>query len=102
MSKQRKRKTVIHVNQHALRFNAKTGERKPVITVKSGKTNRYAMQAIFRDANGVEIGRVVYADGVNVKPLSCGARAWIQLTGEGSLELIDEGEPFDPTTCSVV
>jgi hypothetical protein len=35
-----KRKTIIHVNMHVIRANAKTGARDPVLTVKQGKSNR--------------------------------------------------------------
>ena len=34
-------KTRIHVNQHVIRRNGKTGERSPVLTVKRGRTNTY-------------------------------------------------------------
>lgn len=46
-------KTRIHVNQHVIRKNAKTGERKPVLTVYSPD-----------------------------KPLSCGAKVWIETEAE--------------------
>ena len=32
-------KTIIHVNQHVIRQNGKTGERNPVLTVKTYKSN---------------------------------------------------------------
>lgn len=67
-------KTIIHVNQHVIRSNQKTGAREPVITVKQGKKNTYTHE--------VEIlgpSRVVYSPD---KPLSCGARVWIETTGE--------------------
>ena len=35
-------KAIIHINQHKIRSNAKTGEREPVITVKTYKSNEYA------------------------------------------------------------
>ena len=67
-------KTIIHVNQHVIRSNQKTGAREPVITVKQGKKNTYTHE--------VEIlgpSRVVYSPD---KPLSCGARVWIETTSE--------------------
>jgi hypothetical protein len=67
-------KTIIHVNQHVVKSNIKTGEREPVLTVKTYKTNTYA--------NEVEIkgdSKVVYS---HDKPLSCGARVWIETEGE--------------------
>ena len=63
-------KTIIHVNQHVIRSNSKTGERKPVLTVKTYKSSTYA--------HAVEIDgpcRVVYSPD---KPLSCGAKVWIE------------------------
>ena len=63
-------KHIIHVNQHVIKRNTKTGERNPVLTVKSYKDNQYAHE--------------VRIDGPCViryspdKPLSCGARVWIE------------------------
>jgi hypothetical protein len=77
-------KTVIHVNQHVIRRNGKTGGRAPCLTVKSGKSNTYAHEAIILDAEGNEAARVVYrAD----KPLSCGAKVWIE-TQNGVIPLV--------------
>ncbi len=67
-------KTVVHVNQHKIKRNQKTGEREPVLTVKTYKSNTYAHE--------VEIAgpcKVVYRPD---KPLSCGARVWIETEGE--------------------
>lgn len=68
-------KTIIHVNQHNIRHNTKTGDRKPVLTCKTYKSNNYGHQAIIYDKAGVEVCRVVYS---HDKPLSCGARVWIE------------------------
>lgn len=35
-------KTIVHVNQHNVRHNAKTGDTLPVLTVKTYKSNTYA------------------------------------------------------------
>lgn len=67
-------KTVIHVNQHVIRANKKKGEQKPVLTVKTSNTNVYAHE--------VEISgpcKVIYRPD---KPLSCGARVWIETTSQ--------------------
>lgn len=67
-------KTIIHVNQHKIRSNQKTGKREPVLTVKTYKSNRYA--------HSVEIKgpcTVVYSPD---KPLTCGARVWIETASE--------------------
>jgi len=64
-------KTVIHVNQHAIKRNNKVcGEGEPVLTVKTYKSNRYARRVRI---NGP--ADVVYSKN---KPLSCGARCWIE------------------------
>jgi hypothetical protein len=68
-------KTIVHVNQHKIRENLKQGTTNPVLTVKDYKSNRYATNAIIRDASGNEVARVVYSPN---KPLSCGARVWIE------------------------
>jgi len=66
--------TRVHVNQAIIRANLKTGARDPVITVKRGRTNTYAHE--------VEIlgpSRVVYSPD---KPLSCGAKVWVETAAE--------------------
>ena len=66
-------KTIIHVNQHNIRANSKREEGEsplPVLTIKTYKSNIYA--------NEVEISgpsKVVYSPD---KPLSCGAKVWIE------------------------
>ena len=67
-------KTIIHVNQSIIRRNTKNGSTEPVLTVKSYKTNRYATSVSI---NGPS--RVVYSPH---KPLSCGARVWIETESE--------------------
>lgn len=68
-------KTIIHVNQHIVRSNTKNGTDEPCLTVKTYKENRYTSNAIIRDEDGNEVARVVYSPH---KPLSCGARCWIE------------------------
>ena len=70
----KKMKTIIHVNQHKIRSNKKHGLDEPVITVKTSKSNTYA--------NSVDIkgpSKVIYSPD---KPLSCGAKVWIETTSE--------------------
>lgn len=67
-------KTIIHVNQHKIRSNIKNDVVEPVLTVKSCKSNIYAHE--------VEIlgpSKIVYSP---KKPLSCGARVWIETESE--------------------
>jgi len=68
-------KTIIHVNQHVIRKNAKKGATEPVLTVKTYKTNRYSHEAVIKSDNGKELARIVYRPD---SPLSCGARVWIE------------------------
>lgn len=67
-------KTIIHVNQHVIRENARTGERNPTLTVKTYKSNEYASEV---QINGPS--KVVYSPD---KPLSCGAKVWIETHAE--------------------
>ena len=67
-------KRKIHVNQHKIRSNNKTGSREPVITVKTYKSNDYCQEAIIDGPC-----KVVYSPD---KPLSCGARVWIETESE--------------------
>jgi hypothetical protein len=76
-------KTVIHVNQHKIRSNIKRDDPEPVLTVKDYKQNRYAHEVVIK-TNGDEVARIVYRPH---KPLSCGARCWIETTQD--VELID-------------
>lgn len=70
-------KMVIHVNQHILKRNRKTGERNPPLTAKkkSGGRAHKAHQISIVDEQGREVARVVYSPD---KPLSCGAVCWIE------------------------
>lgn len=83
----RSKKHIIHVNQHIIRRNIKHDEKEPVLTVKHKRSNTYAFQAIIKDDDGNEIARVVYSPD---KPLSCGARVWIETENEPELILTNE------------
>ena len=67
-------KTIIHVNQHNVKANAK-GANLPVITCKTYKNNTYANEVIIYDKNGEVAAKVIYSPN---KPLSCGAKVWIE------------------------
>jgi hypothetical protein len=67
-------KTIIHVNQHVIKANAKSGANDPVLTVKTYKSNTYA--------HAVEISgpsRLIYKPN---NPLSCGAKVWLETDSE--------------------
>lgn len=67
-------KTKIHVNQHVIKSNSKTGANDPVLTVKTYKDNRYAHEVRILGES-----KVVYSPD---KPLSCGAKVWIETDAE--------------------
>ena len=67
-------KTIIHVNQHVTKSNRKNGVEDPVLTVKDCKQNRYAHEVEIKGDS-----KVCYSPD---KPLSCGARVWIETTNE--------------------
>jgi hypothetical protein len=99
-------KTVIHVNQHAIKKNRITGNRitgnrNPVITCKTYKENTYGHQAVIYDDHGNEVARVIYSPD---KPLSCGAHVWIET--KNRVEVLTEpvsdslSLEADPSQCS--
>lgn len=67
-------KTIIHVNQHIIRANNKSEERDPPLTIKTYKENRKGFEAEITGS-----ARVVYRPD---KPLSCGAKVWIETESE--------------------
>jgi hypothetical protein len=67
-------KTIIHVNQHVVKANAKNGTNEPVLTVKTYKDNLYTHCVHIKGES-----RVVYSPD---KPLSCGAKVWIETQAE--------------------
>jgi hypothetical protein len=73
-----KMKKKIHINQHIIRSNKKLDKNDPVITIKTSKTNTYAKE--------IEIlgrSKVIYSPD---KPLSCGAKVWIETEADVVLE----------------
>ena len=68
----------IHVNQHVIKANAKSGDRNPVFTIKQGGKNTYATRV--KVVGEMEL---VYSPD---KPLSCGAKVWIETRGDITLD----------------
>ena len=64
----------IHINQHKIKANKKYNLNDPVITVKTSKSNIYGHEVDIKGPS-----KVVYNPD---KPLSCGARVWIETTAE--------------------
>ena len=68
----------IHINQHKIRSNKKHNLNEPVITVKTSKSNDYAHEV---EINGPS--KVIYSPD---KPLSCGAKVWVETEAEVNLK----------------
>ena len=68
----------IHVNQHVIKANAKYGENNPVFTIKQGGKNTYAY-------NVKVVGEMELFYSPD-KPLSCGAKVWIETRGDIELD----------------
>jgi len=64
----------IHINQHKIRSNKKHNLDEPVITVKTSKSNDYAHSVEIKGPS-----KIVYSPD---KPLSCGAKVWIETESE--------------------
>lgn len=62
--------TVIHVNGGHIKGNRKTGQTKPIFTVKRGKENIKTNSVVIKGPS-----ELIYSPD---NPLNCGARAWIE------------------------
>ena len=82
-------KTIIHVNQHVIRSNDKNGDNAPVLTCKTYKSNDYAHEAIIFDKHGDEVAKIIYRPD---KPLSCGAKVWIETQNIVKTKIINENQ----------
>lgn len=71
------KKTIIHVNQHNIKANAK-GATLPVLTCKTYNTNDYANEAIIYGQDGLIAAKIIYSPN---NPLPCGAKVWIETYG---------------------
>ena len=67
-------KTIVHVNQHKIKANTKHGTNDPVLTVKTYKSNTSAHTVRIMGPS-----EVIHSP---QKPLSCGARVWIETRSE--------------------
>lgn len=64
----------IHVDQHAIRRNRKTGASDPPISVKTYRDNTKCFEVEIHGPS-----RLVYSP---EQPLPCGARVWIETQAE--------------------
>ena len=74
------KRQVIHVNQHIIKANRKSGERTPPLTMKSYNKNVNATE-ISIDGKA----RVIYSPD---KPLPCGAVVWIETDDNAIVEVL--------------
>ena len=79
----------IHVNQHVIKANAKNGENNPIFTIKQGGKNTYAHNVKVKG----EMELVYSPD----KPLSCGAKVWIETRGDIILDKSSDTKDLSPT-----
>ena len=79
----------IHVNQHVIKANAKNGENNPIFTIKQGGKNTYAHNVKVKG----EMELVYSPD----KPLSCGAKVWIETRGDITLDKSSDTKDLSPT-----
>lgn len=85
-------KKIIHINQHIIKRNLKNKQQDPVITIKTSKSNVYAKEVII---NGPS--KVIYSPD---KPLSCGAKVWIET--ESEITIIGESKtPKELKKCNI-
>jgi hypothetical protein len=68
------RKKVIHINRNVIDSNRKHNKSDPPVTVKTSNSNHYGSEIEIEGPS-----KVIYSPD---KPLSCGARMWIETTSE--------------------
>jgi len=73
----------VHVDQHRIKSNSKSGEDAPVLTVQA-RGGPYKAHEVSIDGPA----RIVYDGSV----LSCGAKCWIETTAEVTTHLRGESE----------
>lgn len=67
-------RSIIHIDQHAIRANRKDGLNRPVVSVKTYKSNTKCHRALIHGPS-----ELIYSP---YKPLSCGARVWLKTQAE--------------------
>jgi hypothetical protein len=90
-------KKILHVAQDAIRKNAKHGTSDPAIIIRTSKGGMRAHEAALI-VDGREVGRFVYRPH---KPLSCGARLWLEVNDQICDIIPVEPENQDESVCPV-
>ena len=70
-------KTIVHVNQHMIKYNQQHKTEFPVLTVKHRGKTYYAHEINYHGHS-----KTVYSPS---KPLSCGAVCWVETDGDATL-----------------
>lgn len=71
----------IHVSQPRIRNNVKTGARDPAISIVTSKGTQHAHEVVIKGPS-----KMIYSPD---KPLSCGARLWIETDADVDLIVHD-------------
>jgi hypothetical protein len=93
----RKARTIIHVNQHNIKANAK-GENRPVLTCKTGGKNKYSNDVVIFGQDGREAARIIYSPD---KPLACGAKIWIETFNDVQIDNPIDVKEATKTICKI-
>lgn len=73
----KKAKTIVHVNQHMIKYNKKHGTEFPVLTVKHRGKTYYAHEVNYHESSTIRYQPT--------RPLSCGAVCWVVTEGDVTL-----------------
>ena len=73
----KKAKTIVHVNQHMIKYNQKHGAEFPVLTVKHRGKTYYAHEINYHESSTTRYRPT--------RPLSCGAVCWVETEGDVTL-----------------
>ena len=80
-------KAIIHVNQHKIRSNKRHDTCDPGRTGKPYTDNDYGQEAVILGQEGKLAATVIYRPD---KPLSCGARVWIEVPNRESVTITNK------------
>jgi hypothetical protein len=75
----RRKKKIIHVNQHVIKANTKNGTNEPPLTVKTYNEGWNAQEVDILGPDGTVVATIIHRPHA---PLSCGARVWIETHGD--------------------
>ncbi len=91
----KKRLKRIHVNRNTLNSNRKHGRFDPAVTVRYSKGTEHGHVVVIYDDEGNEVARVIHSE----KPLSCGAKVWIETRQSVAIMTLVWDDKGDCTEC---